>query len=746
MIPSRTARQRTASRTARQRTAAALLALAAALAPVPAHATATPAPEEPTGTVALHVAPPTNGLVAPDADLVIGVGLSNSTADDVPASTVVVRVGAAALGSAAAIDSWLAGSSEPEGLQVVGTPQLAAVRAGSDVDASVSVPGATLAGRAAGVYPVDATVVGRAPVRTVVTFTGDPAQAKAASIGVVVAITADTRSAGLLSAAELTTLTTTGGRLANLLDGVTGSQAILAIDPAIIASIRALGSAAPRSATQWLDRLGALPNARFALQFADADVAAQASIGATTPLAPTSLAYALDPANFASTAGGNTGNGTGSGTTTGSTPAPDPSAGTETAAALPDVATLTALPDAAGTLYWPAQGGATAAISATLHAWDSASTTLLSSSSLASTQTAAAATDASGAHLLVYDDATATAFTRAATSTEDDRAAATAELAARSWTQAQAATAPMLIASDRLGTVTAAGVSAAIAAAVGIPGGSVTSLSGLVANPAPASLTDAPSAAITQGAAALTQLTADAARIEQFSPVLETPSLLTGRERAALLALLGAGWADAPDAWTTALAAHATDVDHTISAVSIRPLTTIQLFGSESFIPVYVENTLPWPVNVTLEARSGDLRLEVDRSTEVTAAPQGNTQVRIGVKATVANGEASLRMDLLDRTGQQVGATQYAEVYVRAEWERIGLGVLGGLVGLLIVFGVIRTVRRRRRARAQAASGGAPGDTAAEESGEPGAEASIDSTTTPTTAPSPGESPEASSD
>ena len=740
MIPSRTARQRTA----RQRTAAALLALAAALAPLPAHATATPAPEEPTGTVALHVAPPTNGLVAPDADLVIGVGLSNSTADDVPASTVVVRVGAAALGSAAAIDSWLAGSSEPEGLQVVGTPQLAAVRAGSDVDASVSVPGATLAGRAAGVYPVDATVVGRAPVRTVVTFTGDPAQAKAASIGVVVAITADTRSAGLLSAAELTTLTATGGRLANLLDGVTGSQAILAIDPAIIASVRALGSAAPRSATQWLDRLGALPNARFALQFADADVAAQASTGATAPLAPTSLAYALDPANFASAAGGAAG--TGTGTTTGSTPAPVPSAGTGTAATLPDIATLTALPAAAGTLYWPAQGGATAAISATLHAWDSASTTLLSSSSLASTQTAAAATDASGAHLLVYDDATATAFARAATSTEDDRAAATAELAARSWTQAQAATGPMLIASDRLGTVTAAGVSAAIAAVVGIPGGSVTSLSGLVANPAPASLTDTPTAAITQGAAALTQLTADAARIEQFSPVLETPSLLTGRERAALLALLGAGWADAPDAWTTALAAHATDVDHTISAVSIRPLTTIQLFGSESFIPVYVENTLPWPVNVTLEARSGDLRLEVDRSTEVAAAPQGNTQVRIGVKATVANGEASLRMDLLDRTGQQVGATQYAEVYVRAEWERIGLGVLGGLVGLLIVFGVIRTVRRRRRARAQAASGMVSGDTPAEESGEPGAEASIDSTTTPTTAPSPGESPEASRD
>ena len=739
MIPSRTARQRGASRAA-----AALLALAAALAPLPAHATATPPPEQPTGTVALHVAPPTNGLVAPDADLVIGVGLSNSTADDVPASTVVVRVGAAALGSASAIDSWLAGSSEPEGLQVVGTPQLAAVRAGSDVDASVSVPGATLAGRAAGVYPVDATVVGRAPVRTVVTFTGDPAQAKAASIGVVVAITADTRSAGLLSAAELTTLTATGGRLANLLDGVTGSQAILAIDPAIIASVRALGSAAPRSATQWLDRLGALPNARFALQFADADVAAQASTGATAPLAPTSLAYALDPANFASAAGGAAG--TGTGTTTGSTPAPVPSAGTGTAATLPDIATLTALPAAAGTLYWPAQGGATAAISATLHAWDSASTTLLSSSSLASTQTAAAATDASGAHLLVYDDATATAFARAATSTEDDRAAATAELAARSWTQAQAATAPMLIASDRLGTVTAAGVSAAIAAAVGIPGGSVTSLSGLVANPAPASLTDAPSAAITQGAAALTQLTADAARIEQFSPVLETPSLLTGRERAALLALLGAGWADAPDAWTTALAAHATDVDHTISAVSIRPLTTIQLFGSESFIPVYVENTLPWPVNVTLEARSGDLRLEVDRSTEVAAAPQGNTQVRIGVKATVANGEASLRMDLLDRTGQQVGATQYAEVYVRAEWERIGLGVLGGLVGLLIVFGVIRTVRRRRRARAQAASGMVSGDTPAEESGEPGAEASIDSTTTPTTAPSPGESPEASRD
>ena len=78
-----------------------------------------------------------------------------------------------------------------------------------------------------------------------------------------------------------------------------GTAAILAVDPAIPAAIRVLGTAAPASATEWLARLETLANSRFALQFGDADVAAQLQAGLARPLRPLSLQAYIDPANFA---------------------------------------------------------------------------------------------------------------------------------------------------------------------------------------------------------------------------------------------------------------------------------------------------------------------------------------------------------------------------------------------------------------------------------------------------------------
>ena len=59
-----------------------------------------------------------------------------------------------------------------------------------------------------------------------------------------------------------------------------------------------LGTAAPDTATAWLDRLELLPNSRFALQFGDADIAAQLDTGLSTPLGPTSLTAYMNPDDF----------------------------------------------------------------------------------------------------------------------------------------------------------------------------------------------------------------------------------------------------------------------------------------------------------------------------------------------------------------------------------------------------------------------------------------------------------------
>ena len=125
----------------------------------------------------------------------------------------------------------------------------------------------------------------------------DP-NAPAAPIGVVVPITATPIETGLLTAAELTELTGTGGSLRAQLDAVDGTSAILAVDPAIAAAINVLGTSAPPEATEWLERLEALTNPRFALQFGDADVSAQLASGLSRPMAPLTLQSLLNPAFF----------------------------------------------------------------------------------------------------------------------------------------------------------------------------------------------------------------------------------------------------------------------------------------------------------------------------------------------------------------------------------------------------------------------------------------------------------------
>ncbi len=117
-------------------------------------------------------------------------------------------------------------------------------------------------------------------------------------VGVLVPITATPAGGALLSADELTELTAPDGDLTAQLDGVAGTTAVLAVDPAILTSIRALGTAAPSTASDWLQRLDELPNARFALQFGDADLTVQAQAGLPEALAPLPLTSLLDPAAF----------------------------------------------------------------------------------------------------------------------------------------------------------------------------------------------------------------------------------------------------------------------------------------------------------------------------------------------------------------------------------------------------------------------------------------------------------------
>jgi hypothetical protein len=102
-------------------------------------------------------------------------------------------------------------------------------------------------------------------------------------LAIVVAIAAPPRASGLIPADELEALTSPGGALAAALDAVGTERVTLAVDPLIAASINALGEDAPASAAAWVTRLDRMPQDRFPLLTADADVGLLRQAGEPLP-------------------------------------------------------------------------------------------------------------------------------------------------------------------------------------------------------------------------------------------------------------------------------------------------------------------------------------------------------------------------------------------------------------------------------------------------------------------------------
>ena len=200
-----------------------------------------------------------------------------------------------------------------------------------------------LAGRAPGVYPLAASYQGDGG--TVIATSAmivPPDDAADVGIGVIVPITAGALSEGLLTSEQLAELTAPDGDLTVQLDAVTGTAAILAVDPAVPAAIRVLGTSAPTTALEWLARLESIQNSRFALQFGDADVTAQLQAGLPQPLAPSSLITYMSPSDFAAPTP--TPTATPVPTTPGTpTPTPTPTSTPQPSDSLPSTETLVAV-------------------------------------------------------------------------------------------------------------------------------------------------------------------------------------------------------------------------------------------------------------------------------------------------------------------------------------------------------------------------------------------------------------------
>ncbi|UWF77511.1 DUF6049 family protein [Microbacterium neungamense] len=636
--------------------------------------------------------------VTAGAPLLATVTLETPAGTTLSAGSIRLEISRTPLADGAALDAWLDEGSTDARLDAVADQPTAAVAEGSTSSSSIVVSTADLGLSAPGVYPVRATLTGSTadgegdpmPAELTATTVVTVPPAAAPAVAVMVPITATPEDGSLLTADEVAELTEPEGALTQQLDAVSGTSAVIAVDPAIAASVRRLGTRAPASAVDWLARLEALPNETFTLLFADADATVQAQTGRPALLEPGDLTALLDPADFASAS---------------PTPTPSPSATPGTDAddpALPDAAELTAIRGADPGILWPTADvtdGDLAAFGAYLG--DQVATVLPSTS----VDGYAGGHAAVGARELLVTDARASARLSAAVEeTEDavrdrDLAAAAGHLFFASGSGA-----PVLVGLDRSETRTAEALRAALTS-IATPGAGLAAVRS--AAPAAVTLTGEPDA---ERQAALTALLEDEQKLVPFSSVLEEPELMLVPERIRILRLTGVGPTD--EELAVALQTHRESTRATLGAVSIQKPSAIQLFTAAAPLPVWVRNDLPWPVRVTLTTQPSDPRLKVQRTTEVKALAASNTRVTVPVEARVASGELRVEFRLHSPTGVPIDVPQSARVTLRADWEGIGLVVLGGIIVVLLGLGVLRTVLRKRREARQAeepAPGNPPG-------------------------------------
>lgn len=658
---------------------------------------------------ALSLLPAQEGVLGAGTTLTASATIDNPGSEALPAGTLRLDIGRSALGDRGALDAWLSSGQAGGDFATLQTSPVDEIGGGATATAQLSVATDVdgLEGLAAGVYPLRATLgAGGTAVegRSVIVVAGG----ERAPVSVIVPITAPPTGAGLLSSDEIGALTAPEGALSQSLEAVAGTTAVLAVDPAIPAAIRALGTAAPAPALEWLERLEELPNERFALQFGDADVTPQIQAGLAAPLAPTSLRAFESGENF-----------TAPEPTPSATPAAEEEPEAPTEPAYPPLEELLSIGDEAARVYWPAEGSAGPDVVSALAA-DGATTLIPSTATVEGADGAAVPARAEGA--LVYDDAISEVLSEAAVDATGDENALV-EASAELWFAAhETGGAPLLVALDRpaypaddADEPTAIRTEESLRDAIenvtrnaSVEAVSLTDV--LEAEPRPVTVSDA--APDPERTAAVSAFTAAEPGLAHMASALDEPELLTGQARAEALQLLSVGWTADPDRWREALAAHAGLTAQRVDGIGVTVSDQVQLLSAEAPLPVWVRNSLAWPITVVLEVQPDNVRLDVQERIEVQVPAGSNPRVEIPVEARVGSGEVQLAVSLFTASGEQIGGVQTMDVTVRAEWERIGVSVLIAIIVLLVVGGVIRTVLRRRRRTAERATADGAGTTA----------------------------------
>lgn len=720
------------SSSARSR-ARSLIAAALSLGLLGAPAAANAATEMPTAKAAdaTVLASPREPVLGSDAtELQVDVLIDNRGAQPLAETTVELALDPRPIESTDDLDGVF-----PQHPLDLGEAQLGATAAGTEQTTTITVPRDRLpftSDTPSGVYllrvsvspDLDATVP---LVWQGGTWPGKGSEGRPVRLGMIVPIVLPSDIHTLPTHSQLAELQPGWSQL---LDEARSAQATLAIDPRVVAGIRAYGDEAPEPTRQFLARLEASTLPNFLLQFGDADPSAQADLGFSALMQPTNLDFVTRFGTFtAETAPGDgepapsgssdgaSGAAVESGVTAGDGPAAgaaeDGTTGSEgdtgsngddtgtegdegDAAAAPSLAQLLQW-DTVKPTAWPAEGSV-----------DQATLDLLRASNIATVVLDSENVDrSSGGPRVALEQGTAvitdamladSARTALGAPSEVGRAAGLSRLAAQLLLAAQSGSGDLVLGLDR--------------GAVGDTGDPALLIEQLRAldwvTPTPIAGLDE-GTALLRGSDTLEErrelLRAAVGRessVNELGAVLVNPEYLSGYQRTRLLELFATRYA-APGVDFAEVAGQYRERDAELLQ-GVHAITTerMQLVGASTRVPVQLHNSLPFEAVVDVQAvpSSAGLAVEEPRFAGVLVPPEGNERVLVPVHSRVSSGESGLVVTVAAASGDLTVFTGTLPISIRSGVETVALTVLGVLASLLLGFGIYRSVRRRRRSAA----------------------------------------------
>ena len=683
------------------------------------------------GTGAQLIVAPRAPVVDTGADdIQFGVVIRNATDAELPAGTVSLRIGSSPVSRTDELDAPLADSAATLTEAAVG-----ATAPGTEQTATMTVPRSDFplnSGSAPGAYVVGASFTladsaAQAPDETdaaasnpALTTTapliwrGVGTQTVPLSVIVPFVLPSDIRT--LPTRSQLEELAPGWDRL---LTAARAQEATLAIDPRIIAGIRAYGDEAPRSAQLLLGRLESTPQPSFLLQFADADPSAQAALGFTSLLGPTNLDFVSrygsfpdassqgdDSTSSTSSTSGSTGS-TDTGPDGASSSAPTSAAPQDSADAaaagtagesdadadpLPSLSELLAWPGQETVTAWPAAGRADAE---TLALLDGAGVgALVLSSSGVSQRGGPRATLGNDTVTVTNAGLDAAARTALSADSETERAGGVAELAALLAIDAQTGSGGVVLGLDRGATGDATDPAALLEQLQSFSWATPTDLS-----KQPSGAVELrPSGTAEDRLELLRAASNREGSVNELGAVLVHPEYLSGYQRTRLLELFSTRYADDPGTFAQVAAGYQKRDAELLSGVQAISTEHIQLVGSSSRVPVQLRNALPFDAVVSVEVDPASAALSVSerRFTDIAIPAEANERVLVPVRSRVSSGDSGLVVSVAAADGSPTVYTGTLSITIRSSVETIAFWVLGALALALLGFGIWRSVIRRR--------------------------------------------------